>query len=121
MNFHLKISLFDLGICTFTAAMYCKLNPRVCLAYISTDVSLHHFSTGLESITYVLVSLETSIVIFLILYYDNTRDSPMHDFISTYQYGVASKNIYNEYMAQYASPLYSESITKLGIKKSIFN
>ena len=45
----------------------------------------------------------------------------MHDFISTYQYGVASKNIYNEYMAQYASPLYSESITKLGIKKLILN
>ena len=45
----------------------------------------------------------------------------MHDFVSTYQYGVASKNIYNEYMAQYASPLYSESIAKLGIKKSILN
>ena len=45
----------------------------------------------------------------------------MHDFISTYPYGVASKNIYNGYMAQYASPLYSGSITKLGIKKLILN
>jgi len=44
----------------------------------------------------------------------------MHDFISTYPYGVASKNIYNGYMAQYASPLYSDSaFTKLGIKKLI--
>jgi len=45
----------------------------------------------------------------------------MNDFISTYPYGVASKNIYNGYMAQYASPLYSDSITKLGIKKLILN
>ena len=67
MNFHLKISLFYLGLCTFTAAMYCKLNTRVCLAYISTGVPLHHFSTGLESIMISVFFYRSKIALFVSL------------------------------------------------------